>query len=185
MRLCRFSAHLGLWWGKFTDAVPDDSQSLNPSAADSHRLKHLNTFHKFSDDFCIQLLYVRVLAHKSNKAVYIYAVLLLNCNATAKFYGASFQRFLLRLIVFGHLGKTLVRYLALNIILVKPLNDDVEFVYGKPCGRLTFYGKQKPLHHSSARYGHGAERRRVGRQGKKLLLYGGGRVILILYCYCR
>ena len=55
----------------------------------------------------------------------------MNCNATAKFYGASFQRFLLRLIVFGHLGKTLVRYLALNIILVKPLNDGVEFVY--PC----------------------------------------------------
>ena len=69
MRLCRFSAHLRLWWGKFTDAVPDDSQSLNLSAADSRRLKHLNTFHRFSDDFCIQLLYVRVLAYKSNKAV--------------------------------------------------------------------------------------------------------------------
>ena len=70
MRLCRFSAHLRLWWDKFTDAVPDDPQPLNLSAADSRRLKHLNTFHKFSNDFCIQLLYVRVLTHKSNKAVY-------------------------------------------------------------------------------------------------------------------
>ena len=131
MRLCCFSAHLGLWRCEFTNTIPDDSQSLNLSATDSRRLKHLNTFHKFSDDFCIQLLYVRVLTHKSNKAVYIYAVLLLSCNAAAKFYDASFQRFLLRLIVFGHLGKTLIRYLALNIILVKPLNDGVEFVY--PC----------------------------------------------------
>lgn len=131
MRLCCFSAHLGLWWSKFTDAVPDDSQSLNLSAADSRRLKHLNTFHKFSDDFCIQLLYVRVLTHKSNKAVYIHTALFLCDDAATNLRNASFQQFLFRLIVFGHLGKTLIRYLALNIILVKPLNDGVEFVY--PC----------------------------------------------------
>ena len=129
MRPCRFSVHLRLWWGKFTDAVSDDSQSLNLSAADSRRLKHLNTFHKFSDDFCIQLLYVRVLTHKSNKAVYIYAVFLLGCNSATKFYDVSFQRFLFRLIVFGHLGKMLIRYIALNIVLVEAMNNGIEFVY--------------------------------------------------------
>ena len=113
-----FSVHLGLWRCEFTNTIPDDSQSLNLSAADSRRLKHLNTFHKFSDDFCIQLLYVRVLTHKSNKAVYIHTALFLCGNSATKFYDASFQRFLLRLIVFGHLGKTLIRYLALNSILV-------------------------------------------------------------------
>ena len=56
MRLCCFSAHLGLWRCEFANTIPDDSQSLNLSATDSRRLKHLNTFHKFSDDFCIQLL---------------------------------------------------------------------------------------------------------------------------------
>ena len=84
MRLCHFSAHLGLWRFEFTNTIPDDSQSLNLSAADLRRLKHLNTFHKFSDDFCIQLLYVRVLTHKRNKAVYTYAVLLLGCNAARR-----------------------------------------------------------------------------------------------------
>ena len=72
-----------------------------------------------------------MLTHKSNKAVYIHTALFLCDDAATNLRNASFQRFLFRLIVFGHLGKTLVRYPALNIILVKPLNDGVEFVY--PC----------------------------------------------------
>ena len=84
MRLCRFSAHVGLRRRKFTDAIPYDSQSLNLSAANLCGLKHLDPFYKLSDDLRTQLPYVCMLTHKGNKAVYIHTDLLLGGNAAAK-----------------------------------------------------------------------------------------------------
>ena len=69
--------------------------------------------------------------HKGNKTIYIYTALLPGGNSTAKLCDASFQCFLLRFITLGHLCKTLVRYLALDIILIESLNDSIELV--DPC----------------------------------------------------
>ena len=71
-----------------------------------------------------------MLSYKSNEAIHIHTVLLLSGNTIAKRRDSFVQCFLLRIIAFGHLGKTLVRYLTLNIILVEPLNG-IELV--NPC----------------------------------------------------
>lgn len=72
-----------------------------------------------------------MLSYKSNEAVHIHTILLLSGNITSKHRDAFVQCLLLRFITFGHLGKTLIGYLTLDIILVEPLNDGIELV--NPC----------------------------------------------------
>ena len=72
-----------------------------------------------------------MLSYKSNEAIHIHTVLLLSSNITSKHRDAFFQCLLFRFITFGHLGKTLIGYLALDIVLIEPLNDGIELV--NPC----------------------------------------------------
>lgn len=90
-----------------------------------------------------------MLSYKNNEAVHIHTILLLSGNITAKRRDTFFQFFLLRFIAFGHLGKTLIGYLTLDIILVEPLNDGIELV--NPCLSLL----QLPLFVSERLFGFG------------------------------
>ena len=90
-----------------------------------------------------------MLSYKSNEAIHIHTILLSSGNITAKRRDAFFQCFLLRFIALGHLDKTLIGYLALDIILIEPLNDGIELV--NPCLSLL----QLPLFVSERLFGFG------------------------------
>lgn len=94
-------------------------------------MENLNTLNKFPYDLRIQFADICMLSYKSNEAIHIHTVLLLSDNITSKHRDAFFQCLLLRFITFGHLGKTLIGYLALDIVLIEPLNDGIELV--NPC----------------------------------------------------
>lgn len=119
MRLCRFLFLLRYRRHELTDAVPNDADALNAPAINALRLVDHNLFNERPDQLCVQFPDVGILPHKVEKALHIDAEFLLGGNQAAQLGHTGFERFLLILVVFAQLHKTLIADFALKVVLVQ------------------------------------------------------------------
>jgi hypothetical protein len=92
------------------------------------RIENLDALNEFVDDLRRQFPDIRVLAYQREEAVDIHAAFLLVGNQSVQFRHAAFECFLLRFVVLGHIGETLIGNLAFDIVLVEPLDYLVQLV---------------------------------------------------------
>ena len=132
-RLCRFLFLLRHRRHELTDAIPNDVDALNAPAVNALRLEDHNLFNELPDMLCVQVPDVGILPHKVEEALHIDAGFLLGGNQAAQLGHTGFERFLLILVVFVQLHKTLIADFALKIVLVQMLDDLVQLADAGLC----------------------------------------------------
>lgn len=128
-RLCRFFLLL-LRDIDHADEVPPDDKGLLfcPCAGDFLRFLHLDLLHEKSDDLCGKFRNVRIPAHHSQEGIYIQALFPSFRNCCLQFGNSCFQLLLLGFVGCGHSEKTVVGYFPVEVILVEPLHDTIQFL---------------------------------------------------------
>ena len=91
------------------------------------RLEHIDAFHQRSDNFGIQFLDLDVLFDLCEEGVDVESLGLGLEKGLTQLDHPCREVFLLLLIGGSHLGKTLIADFAIEVILIKPLDDAVQF----------------------------------------------------------
>ena len=91
------------------------------------RREHIDTLHQGTDDFRIQFLDLGILLDLCEEGIDVEPLgLCLGKGLTVDNYPCG-EVFLLLFVGGGHLGKTLIADFAIEVILIKPLDDAVQF----------------------------------------------------------
>ena len=88
---------------------------------------HVNLLHELSDNFRCEFRDFGVLAYQRKEVIGVECCFFFCRNGCPQFGYPLLKGMLLRFVVSGHLGKTLIRDFALKVILVKPLDDFIQF----------------------------------------------------------
>ena len=88
---------------------------------------NVNLLYEFPDDLSIQFSNIGVSSHQVEEVAGVQGFLFFCRKRIFQFIDASLKLFLLGFVVGTHLGKTLIGNLAFYVILVKPLNNLIQF----------------------------------------------------------
>lgn len=91
------------------------------------RLEHIDALHQGSDDFRIQFLDLGVLFHLHEEGINVEPLYLGLGNDVPQFKHSGFEGLLLLLVSGSHSGKTLIADFTIEVVLVEPLDDFVQF----------------------------------------------------------
>lgn len=88
---------------------------------------NVNLLHEFPDDLSIQFSNVGVSSYQVEEVICIQGFFFFRRKQMLQFLDASLQLFLLGFVVGTHLRKTLIGNFTFHVILVKPLNNLIQF----------------------------------------------------------
>lgn len=90
-------------------------------------LVHINLLHELTDNFRCHSQDYGVLPCQGEEVVYVERRFLIRRNGCPQFSYLLLKGILRRLVVGGHLGKTLIAGFTFEIVLVEPFDDFVQF----------------------------------------------------------
>ena len=118
------------FFGQFDcpDEVPMNQDSLLFRSCPRHFLQreYINAFYQVAYYFSVQLSDFRILFDLCKKRIDIDTLFLCCYESITQNSNLFLKVFLLLLIVSGHFCKTVIADLAVNVILIKPLNDTIQ-----------------------------------------------------------
>ncbi len=120
-----------LFLGPFdrSDEVSLDEDDLLFRSGSRHflRFEHIDKLYQGTNDFHIQFIDLGVVLDLCEERINVESLHLCLGNGSTQCNHPCLEDFLLLLVGSGHLGKKLIADLAIEVILVEPLDDTVQF----------------------------------------------------------